>query len=124
MSGRDGVRLLSRQRGGAACGPRARHDMADPMFFDTTMPLSRGGYWLYHAHHICTCPAKDVAAICSPAAAGSTGWADPDSAPAAAFCRNHMSANGSCEAHPLYELAELIRSRLGQQGPCGIRLLQ
>jgi CubicO group peptidase (beta-lactamase class C family) len=109
----DGVRLLSKSRVAAACLPRSYNSVPDPVFFNTPMPLSQGGYWIYDPNNVSTCPAKGARAICVPGAGGSIGWADPDTGLAAAFCHNHMSANRTCETHPAYEIAEVIRSSLG-----------
>ncbi|WP_257538608.1 serine hydrolase [Sphingobium sp. CFD-1] len=109
----DGKRLLSKERVDAACLPRANSEAPDPVYFNAPMPLSQGGFWMYSPTTPLTCPAKGERTICVPGAGGSLGWADPDTGLAVAFCHNRMMRPRSCEDHPLYEIADVIRSSLG-----------
>jgi CubicO group peptidase (beta-lactamase class C family) len=108
-----GKRLLSRARIDMACQRRDGGDKPDPVYFGATMPISQGGFWLYDDKMPLTCPLKAPRAICSPGAGASLGWADPDTGLAVAFCHNYMSNPQTCEDHPAYGIANVIRSSLG-----------
>ena len=109
----DGKRLLSRERVEMLSQRRAGGDKPDPVYFGTVMPLSQGGFWLYDGIMPITCPLKSPRAICSPGAGGSLGWADPQTGLAVAFCHNRMSNSADCNAQPVSEIADVIRSTLG-----------
>lgn len=108
----DGRRLLSRNRVEMACRKRAGADQPDPVYFNSVMPISEGGFWLYDADNAFTCPVGPGRAICSPGAGASLGWADPDTGLAVAFCHNRMSLPMRCEDHPAYDIANVIRKTL------------
>lgn len=108
----DGVRLLSKSRVDAACR-RRKNDEPDPVYFNAPLPLSCSGYWMHSDLMPDVCPALGARTICVPGAGGSLGWADPDTGLAVAFCHNYMSAPPTCESHPAYEIANVIREGLG-----------
>jgi CubicO group peptidase (beta-lactamase class C family) len=108
-----GKRLLSRERVDMACEKRPGAEQPDPVYFNSVMPISQGGFWLYDDATAFTCPVKAPRGICSPGAGASLGWADPDTGLAVAFCHNYMSAPMRCEDHPAYEIANVIRDSLG-----------
>jgi CubicO group peptidase (beta-lactamase class C family) len=109
----DGTTLLSPERVRAISRPRAGADEPDPVYFNAVMPLSEGGYWRWDDNVPFTCPLKSPSAICCPGAGASLGWADPETGLAVAFCHNRMTRPKTCEAHPAYEIAEVIRQSLG-----------
>ncbi|MAT52622.1 MAG: EstA family serine hydrolase [Porticoccaceae bacterium] len=108
----DGARLLSPERVDAACVPRTGGG-PDPVYFNTEMPLSEGGYWKGSDKVPFVGMVKGDRAICCPGAGASIGWADPDTGLAVAFCHNYMTRPATCEAHPCYPIAEVIRDSLG-----------
>ena len=108
----DGVRLLSRSRVDAICQPR-QNNTPDPVHFNWVLPLSQSGYWMHSDDMPDVCPASGKRTICVPGAGGSLGWADPDTGLAVAFCHNHMRMPATCEDHPAYEIANVIRESLG-----------
>lgn len=108
----DGVRLLSRSRIDAACRRRDDSD-PDPVHFNWVLPLSQSGYWMHSNEMPDVCPARGERTICVPGAGGSLGWADPDTGLAVAFCHNYMTTPTTCESHPAFEIANVIRESLG-----------
>jgi CubicO group peptidase (beta-lactamase class C family) len=108
-----GKRLLSHARVDMACERHPGGAQPDPVYFNTVMPISQGGFWLYDDATPFTCPAKARRGVCSPGAGGSLAWADLDTGLAVAFCHNRMTAPMRCEDHPAYEIADVIRSSLG-----------
>jgi CubicO group peptidase (beta-lactamase class C family) len=109
----DGRRLLSPERIEMTCEPREGRQEADPVFFNSIMPISQGGYWLCDGVMPITCPVKASRAICSPGVGGSLAWADPQTGLAVAFCHNHMTNPPGCDDQPASEIADAIRSSLG-----------
>lgn len=107
-----GVRLLSKERIDAACVPRP-NSLPDPIMFGTVLPMSQGGYWLYDPAVPSNCPAKGARTISVPGHGGSLAWGDPDTGLAVAFCHNRMSNNMTCEDHPAWDIANVVRESLG-----------
>lgn len=112
----DGQRLLSSERVDAICQPRVNGHELDPVYFNTAMPLSEGGYWKGDDKVPFVGMVKSNSAICCPGAGGSIGWADPKTGLAVAFCHNRMMRPGRAELHPFYAIAEVIRRELGMVG--------
>jgi CubicO group peptidase (beta-lactamase class C family) len=108
----DGVRLLSKERVKAIGVPLQSND-CDPVFFQGPMPLTQGGFWLYDENMPFISPAKGTRSICYPGVGGSLGWADLESGLAVMFCHNYMTGFMTPEAHPAYDIANVIRESLG-----------
>lgn len=108
----DGVRLLSAERVRRASQPRPYNDDPDPVYFNTPMRLSQGGYWM-GAPIVPVCAVTEPRAICCPGAGGSIGWADPDTKLAVAICHNRMYRPRNCADDPIVPIAQAVRASLG-----------
>ena len=109
----DGSTLLSPERVDAMRQPRANGHELDPVYFNSAMPLSEGGFWMGSDIVPFVGMVKAQGAICCPGAGASIGWADPDTGLAVAFCHNRMVRPKTAAAHPCYALANIIRHELG-----------